>query len=121
MSSQGTNVVGHWKVVDYPQHPECIGCQFNISHDDETTNLYRLNAHVVNSLFCPLEHNPISNEWTLAGAVGSTLMLGPPEEMKKENIIGDLISRIQNLEVEGGQHLVITTNNGEQIRLERSQ
>ncbi|CAF1392697.1 unnamed protein product [Rotaria sordida] len=120
MSSQGAKVVGQWKIVDYPQHPECIGCQFSIRQDDEKPNLYRLNAHVVNSIFCPFEHNPTTNEWTLAGGVGATLMLGPPEEMEKEGVIGNLISRIQNLEVEGGQHLVITTDNGEQIRLKRS-
>ncbi|CAF1405607.1 unnamed protein product [Rotaria sordida] len=120
MPSQGTHVVGHWKIVDYPQHPECIGCQFSISHDYEKPNSYRLNAHIVNNLFCPLEYNPTSNEWTLAGGVGTTLMLGPLEEMKKENVISDLISCIQNLKVEGGQHLVIKTDNGEQIRLERS-
>ncbi|CAF4965989.1 unnamed protein product, partial [Rotaria sp. Silwood1] len=44
-----------------------------------------------------------------------------PEEMAKENVIGDIMSHIQNLEVEDGRHLVIKTNNGKQIRLVRSQ
>ncbi|CAF5131485.1 unnamed protein product, partial [Rotaria sp. Silwood1] len=42
MSSQVTNVVGTWKIVDYSQHPECFGCQIEIKHDKEDENMYRI-------------------------------------------------------------------------------
>ncbi|CAF3815336.1 unnamed protein product [Rotaria sp. Silwood1] len=117
MASQA---VGHWKIVDFPSHPECTGYYFDINADDQTPNMYRLNTRVVNSMFCSLEHDTANDQWTLAGGVGATMMMGPPEEMKKEDIINDLISNIQNLQVEGGQALVIRTKNGEEVRLQRS-
>ncbi|CAF4250140.1 unnamed protein product, partial [Adineta steineri] len=51
--------------------------------------------------------------------VMSTKMLGPPEEMKREDAVSSLISSIQNLEVQGQEQLIIRTNQSEQIRLER--
>jgi hypothetical protein len=44
---------------------------------------------------------------------------GPPEAMNKESVINKLISDIQRLVVQGEQQLVIQTNNGQQIQLER--
>ncbi|CAF4192219.1 unnamed protein product [Adineta steineri] len=46
-------------------------------------------------------------------------MLGSPDEMKREDAVSSLISSIQNLEVQGQEQLIIRTNQGEQIRLER--
>ncbi|CAF1337441.1 unnamed protein product [Rotaria sp. Silwood1] len=117
MASQ---VVGHWKIVDFSSHPECTGYYFDISSDDQTPNMYRLNTRVVNGMFCSLQHDPTSNQWTLVGAVGATMMMGPPEKMEKENIIGDLMSNIQNLQVKSGEVLVIQTKNGDEVRLQRS-
>jgi heat shock protein HslJ len=49
----------------------------------------------------------------------STMMAGPPEQMKKESVVSNLISGIQRLEVQGGQQLIIQTNDGQQVQLER--
>ncbi|CAF1120638.1 unnamed protein product [Adineta steineri] len=116
---QYNGVEGHWKIVDYPQHPECDGCQLEIKvQDDDNKNIYHIHARVVNSLNCGLEYNSSSNQWK-SSHVMSTKMLGPPEEMKREDAVSSLISSIQNLEVQGQEQLSIRTNNGEQIRLER--
>lgn len=115
-TSQFTGINGNWKLIDYPKHPECIGYQFSIEGVDQNT--YNLHAHVINSLNCHLEYNPVSNQWKTSGIM-TTLMAGPPEEMQKESLISDLISGIQRVDTSGPQNLLIQTNNGEQARLER--
>ncbi|CAF4148039.1 unnamed protein product [Rotaria sordida] len=67
---------------------------------------------------CSLQHDSTSNQWKSSPVV-STMMMGPPEDMKKEGLIGNLISDIQRLEVPDQQHLIIRTNNGIQAQLER--
>ncbi len=47
------------------------------------------------------------------------MMAGPPEAMNKESVVNKLISNIQHLDVQGEQKLVIQTNNGQQVQLER--
>jgi len=49
----------------------------------------------------------------------STRKGGPPELMKKEGVVHQLISGIHRLEVQGQEQLIIHTESGEQIRLER--
>ncbi|CAF1440667.1 unnamed protein product [Rotaria sordida] len=115
-SAEFTGVNGHWKIIDYPPHPECIGCKFEIKHENQNT--YHLHARVVNSMNCSLQHDSTSNQWKSSPVV-STMMMGPPEDMKKEGLIGNLISDIQRLEVPDQQHLIIRTNNGIQAQLER--
>ena len=115
---QFTGVEGNWKIVDYPQHPECVGCQFKIKRKDQGQHGYDLYTSVVNSLNCSLEYNPITNEWKTTGYI-STLMSGSPEEMEKESVLNNLISDIQNLKVQGEHHLIIETDGGEQVQLER--
>ncbi|CAF2522283.1 unnamed protein product [Rotaria sp. Silwood2] len=115
-SPEFAGVDGNWKIIDYSPHPECVGCKFEIK--SENPNMYRLHAHVVNSMNCCLEYNPENNQWK-SSPLMATMMMGPPEAMKKENLVGNLISNIQHLEIQGQQHLVIKTNNGEQARLER--
>lgn len=113
---QFSGIEGHWKIVDYTKHPECIGCEFEIS--SQNTNQYHLHTRVINSLNSTLEHNPTNNTCT-ASPIMSTMMAGPPEEMHKEHLISNFISKIQSLELQGQQHLVIQTTDGQQTRLER--
>jgi hypothetical protein len=115
---QHHGVEGDWKIVNYPQHPECTGCQLEIKQEEGSQNAYNLHAHVVNNVSCRVEHNSSSNEWK-PSHVMSTMMLGPPEEMKKEAVVSTLISSIQRLEAQGQNQLLIRTNNGEEVRLER--
>jgi len=117
-SSQFNGVEGDWQIVDYPQHPECAGYQFEIKSRDGSQQAYHLHARVVNNLNCSLEYNPSSNVWK-PSHVMSTMMAGPPEEMRKESVVSSLISGIQHLDVQGQGQLVIQTNSGEQVRLER--
>jgi hypothetical protein len=116
--SQFVGAEGDWKIVDYPQHPECIDCQFEINRQDHAGNLYHLRARVVNILNCNLEHIPKTNHWK-PSHIMSTMMAGPLEEMNKERVVTTLISGIQSLEVQDDQQLIVKTNCGEQIRLER--
>ncbi|CAF4068605.1 unnamed protein product [Rotaria sordida] len=120
MSSQVTNVVGTWKIVDYSQHPECFGCQIEIKHEKEDENMYRLRACVINDLNCTLQHNSTTNQWQMC-SFRTTEMGGSPEDMKKEDVISNLMRDIQKMEVQGEQQLIIQTNNGEQARLDRLQ
>jgi len=115
-SAQFTGVEGNWQITDYSQHPECVGVRFEIKAENQNT--YRLHSRVVNSLGCSLKHNPTNNQWNVS-PVMSTMMMGPPEMMNKESVINKLISGIQHLNVQGDQQLVIETNNGQQVRLER--
>jgi hypothetical protein len=109
--------VSHWEIIDYPQYPDCIGCQVEITQNDQDKNMYGLHSRVVNSLNCTLQHDPTTNQWK-ASSVMSTLTAGPPEQMKIEQILTNLISKIQNLKVQDDSQLVIETNDGEQVRLE---
>jgi hypothetical protein len=120
LASQVTNVQGHWTIVDYPQHPECIDVHFEITRDGQNQNIYHLHAQVVNSINSDLEYNPVTNEWK-AGPVASTKMLGSPKEMKKEHIVISLISNIRKMKVRDGKLLIIKTNGGERIQLARVQ
>ncbi len=115
-STQFTGIEGTWKITDYSQHPECVGIQFDIKNENENT--YRLHSRVVNGLNCSLQYNPTNNQWK-ASHVISTMMAGPPEMMNKESVINQLISGIQRLDAQGQQQLVIQTNNGQQVQLER--
>ena len=72
----------------------------------------------MNNLNCTLEHNPSNNQVQVSPII-STMMAGPPEQMQKETAVNQLISGIQSLEVQGEQQLVLQTNNGQQVQLER--
>jgi hypothetical protein len=115
---QFSGVEGGWKITDYPQHPECVGCEFEIKRQDNNENAYRLHTRVINNLNTSLEYNPSTKQWKSSHGA-STLMAGPPELMQKETVVNSLISGIQKLEVQGDQQLLLKTNNGEQVRLER--
>jgi hypothetical protein len=115
-SLQFTGVEGAWKITNYSQHPECVGVEFEIKKENQ--NNYRLHTHVVNGLNCTLTYNPSNNHWTPSHVL-STMMMGPPAAMAKENVISTLISGIQRLDAQGDQQLVLQTNNGEQVRLQR--
>ncbi|CAF1274658.1 unnamed protein product [Rotaria magnacalcarata] len=115
-SLEFTGINGNWKIIDYPQHRECVGYQFEIANENE--NRFSLHARVINSLNCHLQYNPANNQWKTS-AIMSTLMAGPPEEMHKESLISSFISGIYRVETQGQHQLVIQTNNGDQARLER--
>jgi len=115
-STQFTGIEGHWKIAKNPQNPESAGVELEIKKQDQNT--YRLHSRVVNNLNCTLEHNP-SNNQVKVYPIMSTKMAGPPEQMKKENVVSQLISSTQALEVQGEQQLVLQTNNGQQVQLER--
>ncbi len=115
-SGQFTGIEGHWKIAKNPQNPESVGVEFEIKKQNQ--NSYRLHSRVVNNLNCTLEYNP-SNNQVKVSPIMSTLMAGPPEQMKKENVVNQLISGIQSLEVQGEQNLIVQTNNGQQVQLER--
>ncbi|CAF3723994.1 unnamed protein product [Rotaria sordida] len=91
LSSQCNNVEGKWKVIDFPQHPECIDCQFKIQRHEHGENMYVLFTNVVNMLHCSLEHNPTTNEWKSADVI-STLMTGPLELIEEEHVIRTLLA-----------------------------
>lgn len=111
-------VEGTWKISEYSQHPDCVGSQLEIKRSDGNQNQYRLHAHVVNNMNCQLEHNPTANTWTTS-PVMATMMMGPPDLMQKERIVNQLISGIRQLDVDSHQNLIIRTNSGEQVRLQR--
>jgi heat shock protein HslJ len=67
---------------------------------------------------CTLEYNS-SNNQVKVSPIMSTLMAGPPEQMKKEHVVSQLISGIQSFEVQDEQNLIVQTNNGQQVQLER--
>ncbi|CAF2725585.1 unnamed protein product [Rotaria sp. Silwood2] len=117
-SSQYNNVEGKWKVLDFPQHPECNGCEFKIQRHEHAENMYVVFTNVVNMLHCSLEHNPTTDEWKSADVM-STLMAGPSELMKEEQLISNFLTNIQNLHVEDTQNLIIRSKNGIEIKLER--
>ena len=72
----------------------------------------------MNNMNCGLEQNPSSKQWKTT-PVASTMMGGPPAEMQKEQLVGNFISAIQNLDLDGPQNLRVRTSNGEQVRLQR--
>ncbi|CAF5131484.1 unnamed protein product [Rotaria sp. Silwood1] len=82
--------------------------------------MYRIHVCVINGLSCTLQHNSTTNEWQMC-TFTTTEMGGSPEEMKKEDVISNLMCSIQKMEVQDEQHLIIQTNNGEQVRLDRLQ
>jgi len=65
-----------------------------------------------------LEYDPSNDQWKVSHKI-STLMGGSTEEMKKEYIVSELMSNIQYLNVQNEQELIIQTNIGEYVRLER--
>ena len=117
-AAQFSGVEGHWKIVEYNQHPECCGSQFEIERKDRGEHVYSIHGHVVNHLNCTVEHDPRTNQWK-ASPVMSTMMAGPPELMNKEKLVSELLSHIQQLEPQGQEHLIVHTNANERVRLDR--
>ncbi len=118
MSSHITDVEGDWKIVDYPQHPECVGDKIEIKGHTLDPNMFTLNVHVVNDLNCILQHNSTTDQWETSDWF-ATEMSGSPEEMHKEQLFRKLIFSLQKLEVHDEEQLIIKTNDHEQIRLQR--
>jgi hypothetical protein len=117
MSSHITDVEGDWKIVDYPQHPECVGCKIEIKGHSLDPNMFILNIEVVNHLNCNLQHNSTTDQWETSDFF-TTEMDGSPEEMHKEHVFKKLILNLRKLEIHDEEHLIIKTNDHEQIRLE---
>lgn len=117
-AAQFKGIEGHWKIIKNDQHPETVGGEFEITKENENT--HGLQTRVCNRLFCTFEHDPSNNEVKMF-PVMSTMMGGPPEEMKKERTVNELISAIQNLTTQGEQQLLVQTNDDQQIQFERFQ
>ncbi|CAF1140955.1 unnamed protein product [Rotaria sp. Silwood1] len=118
MSSHITDIEGDWNIVDYPEHPGYVNCKIEIKGHGLDPNVFKLNMHAVNDLSCILKHNSTTNQWEISDFF-SREMNGSPEEMDKEDVFRKLITSLQKLEVQDEQQLIITTNDNEQIRLER--
>ena len=115
---QYQGVEGDWKIVTYAQHPECAGVEMEIKQQEGSQDTYHLYARVINNLNCRVQHDSSSNEWT-ASHVMSTMMGGSSADMQKEAAVSKVISGIQRLDAQGQNQLLLQTNNGEQVRLER--
>ncbi|CAF1465478.1 unnamed protein product, partial [Rotaria sordida] len=100
--------------------PQCNGIQIRISRDEQNENLYHNNTHIINLLRCAIQFDHSTNKWKSYGCP-SALMSGLPEDMKKEDIISNLLFTIQRIQIQKEQQLIITTSNGEQVQLSRLQ
>ncbi|CAF2482978.1 unnamed protein product [Rotaria sp. Silwood2] len=118
MSSHVTDVEGDWKIVDYPQHSECLNRKIEIKGCGLDPNVFKLDVQLVNHLSCILKHNSTNNQWKISG-FSSTEISGSPKEREKEEVFRKLISHLQKLEVQHEEQLIIKTNDGEQVRLQR--
>ncbi|CAF1424102.1 unnamed protein product [Rotaria sp. Silwood1] len=118
MSSHITDVEGDWKIVDYPNHPGNVNCKIEIKGYGLDPNMFKLYMHVVNDLYCILKHNSTTNRWEISDFC-STEISGSRENIEKEDVFRTLISNLRKLEVHDEQQLIITTNDNEQVRLER--
>ena len=118
MSLHVTDVEGDWKIVDYPQHPECIGCQIKIKGHGLDPNLFQLHVHVVNYLTCLLEHHSANDRWESSNFF-STAIPGSHETIDNEHFFRKLVANIQKLEVHDEHVLTMKTNDGQLVRLER--
>ncbi|CAF2688701.1 unnamed protein product [Rotaria sp. Silwood2] len=118
MSSHITDLEGDWRIVSYPQHPKYVNCKIEIRGHGLDPNVFKLHMHVVNDLTCILQHNSTTNQWEISEFF-STEIHGSPRDIHKEHVFRKLFSILQNLEVQDEQQLIITTYDGEQVRLER--
>lgn len=118
MSFHVTDVEGDWKIVDYPQHPECIGSQIEIKGHGLDPNVFQLHMHIVNYLTCILEHHSVDDQWNSSDFF-STAMTGSQDAMDKEHIFRKLVTNLKKIEVHDEHQLTMTTRDGERVRLER--
>jgi len=108
---------GVWKITDYSQHPECVGCTFDITPSEEGENIYNLASTVRNTYVFTLQYDPTANNWKIP-KIKSTLKSVTTEEVDKEQVIEKLVLEIEKLEVQGRQ-LTLETTNGEKVRFNR--
>lgn len=118
MSSHVTDVEGDWKIIDYPQHPECVGSQIEIRGHGLDPNRFQLHVHVVNYLTCVLEHHSTDDQWNISDFF-STAMAGSHEMMDKEHSFRTLVTTLKKLQVQDEYKLTMTTRDGQHVRLER--
>lgn len=117
-STQFHGIEGHWKINDYSSHPQCVGVQLEIKRANQDGHSYSLHTRVVNQMNCGLEQNSSTQQWKTT-PLASTKMAGPPAEMQKEQLVGNFISAINQIDLDGQQNLIVRTTNGEQVRLQR--
>lgn len=115
-AAQFTGIEGHWRIAKNSQNPETVGVEFEVKRGNQQT--YRLHSRVVNNLNCTLEYNSSNNEVKVS-PIMSTLMAGPPAQMNKESAVSKLISGMQSLTSQGDQQLILRTNDGQQVQLDR--
>lgn len=118
ISTHVTDAEGDWKVADYAEHPECVGCTMEIRGHGLDPNTFKLHIHVVNYLTCILHHHSGNDQWD-ASDVFSTRMTGPPEQLDEEHAFRQMLSHLRKLTVKDEHQLIIETTTGELVRLER--
>ncbi|CAF1295383.1 unnamed protein product [Adineta steineri] len=118
MPSAVTKIEGNWKIIDYPKHPECMDCKINIKGHGLDPNMFKLHIHLINDLSCILEHNSKTQVWKISNFF-STKLIGTREQIAKEYDLRKVITSLQKLTVNNEKELIMKTNFGEQIRLER--
>ncbi|UJR08905.1 hypothetical protein I4U23_013159 [Adineta vaga] len=117
MLSQVNNIEGEWNIIDYPQHPECFGCQFKITRDDKNADVFHFEVHIINTIKCTFRYIAESDQWEHT-AVEATKMAGPLEKLNTERNICGFIDSIETLEVQGGEQLIVRTDEGNLVLLE---
>lgn len=112
-----TDIEGEWKIIDYPNHPECVGYKIEIKGQGLDVNKFTINVTIINHLKCNLQHNCTTDQWETSDFF-TTELSGPVEEIEKEIVFKKLILSIQNFEVHGEENLIIETDDKQKIRLE---
>jgi hypothetical protein len=90
----------------------------DIKQHDQDQNTYTLHAEICNTLTNVLKHNPTTNEWKSLRSL-TTYVGGSPEEMEQEYLVSNFMSSIKSMEIQDDQSLLIQTNDGDQVKLER--
>ncbi|CAF0772220.1 unnamed protein product [Adineta ricciae] len=117
MLSEVNNIEGDWNIIDYSQHPECIGCQLEITRDEINPDIFHVQVRIINTIKCDFRYIADIDLWEHSTVV-STKMAGPLEKLNQERVISSFIDSIENLEVQGGVQLIARTVDGDLILLE---
>ena len=110
---------GVWKITDYPQHPEFVGCIFDITPSEEGENMYNLEFKMRNTYVLTLQHDPATNQYKIPKCK-STLKSATMEELDQEHLLKKLVLEIEKLEAQGRQQLILETKNNEKVQFDRS-
>ena len=79
---------------------------------DGDERMCSLSAKVANTIFCSVKYNE-QRGWTLAGGVGSTLMLPPPHLQALEEKVKAILGSLTNISVSTNPHLLLLLTSAE--------